>query len=509
MKYLYGASVIGIQNFIFQTDKLKEIIGASELVEDICQKCFKDFTGITEDDLKKNLLLGAAGNIRYIFDNKEDCQKVFRAFPKYIMEYAPGIKLCQYVNIDDISLNDKIQNLEEQLKAERNRYYPDLDFGLMAVERSRTTGLPAVEIMDKVSIDAGTKKKLIRANNLQGIISKIKKSNPSLLNVEFPKEFSDISGEDGRKWLAIIHADGNGLGKILHKLNKALNGKDDKEVSDAYKEFSVKLNEATINATQKSIVDTFKKFDERNLIPFRPVILGGDDLTVIIRADYALEFTQKFLSYFQEETSKELKDFFEKYLNGMKCLTACAGIAFAKESFPFHYSIAMAGRLCKDAKRASRNFNQETPPASLSFFKIQSSFVDTDNFDSLIKRELAIADEINPKDETKEDFTFKYGPYFLEKYEGRPHIDDLIKWSEDMGNPENNAPLTKLREWISIRYSSKDFAEFHMDQIIEALEAKRTKASNDKILDFLNDHKKNCINKSPMYDILNIVPFRK
>ena len=40
MKYLYGASVQGIQNFIFQSNKLAEIVGASELVEEICTTKF-------------------------------------------------------------------------------------------------------------------------------------------------------------------------------------------------------------------------------------------------------------------------------------------------------------------------------------------------------------------------------------------------------------------------------------------------------------------------------------
>ena len=48
-QYLYGASVQGIQDFIFQTNKLKEIVGASELVESICTDFFKkqveDFNG--------------------------------------------------------------------------------------------------------------------------------------------------------------------------------------------------------------------------------------------------------------------------------------------------------------------------------------------------------------------------------------------------------------------------------------------------------------------------------
>ncbi len=39
-KYLYGAAVQGIQGFIFQTNKLKEIAGASEMVEQICTNEF-------------------------------------------------------------------------------------------------------------------------------------------------------------------------------------------------------------------------------------------------------------------------------------------------------------------------------------------------------------------------------------------------------------------------------------------------------------------------------------
>ena len=44
-KYLYGASVQGIQQFIFQTNELKDIVGASELVESICTELFKKVVG--------------------------------------------------------------------------------------------------------------------------------------------------------------------------------------------------------------------------------------------------------------------------------------------------------------------------------------------------------------------------------------------------------------------------------------------------------------------------------
>ena len=42
-KYLYGAAVQGIQNFIFKTNELKHIVGASELVEQICTSAFDEF----------------------------------------------------------------------------------------------------------------------------------------------------------------------------------------------------------------------------------------------------------------------------------------------------------------------------------------------------------------------------------------------------------------------------------------------------------------------------------
>ena len=41
--YLYGLTVQGIQSYIFETNKLKEIIGASEIVEQLCTTWFDDF----------------------------------------------------------------------------------------------------------------------------------------------------------------------------------------------------------------------------------------------------------------------------------------------------------------------------------------------------------------------------------------------------------------------------------------------------------------------------------
>lgn len=104
IKYLYGASVQGIQGFIFQTSKLTEIVGASELVEQICTEFFKEQVG--NDYKDENLILGAAGNIKYLFDEENSCKKLVLKFPKEVMNFAPGITISQaVVKLEGITLS--------------------------------------------------------------------------------------------------------------------------------------------------------------------------------------------------------------------------------------------------------------------------------------------------------------------------------------------------------------------------------------------------------------------
>ena len=94
-KYLYGASVQGIQQFIFQTNELKDIVGASELVESICTELFKKVVG--QRWKEANQVISAAGNVKYIFEDKAECEEVVRNFPREVMTNAAGVTISQAV----------------------------------------------------------------------------------------------------------------------------------------------------------------------------------------------------------------------------------------------------------------------------------------------------------------------------------------------------------------------------------------------------------------------------
>jgi hypothetical protein len=395
-KYLYAAAVQGIQDFIFETNKLQEIAGASELVEQICTKEFEEaFKKANGKYVAEKLLIGAAGNIKYLFDAEEYevCKNIFRDFPFQIAKLAPGITISQ--TVVEIPKGREIciahiNKAEQKLKVQRNLPIRPSLMGLMIAKRTPKTGKPVVSNDKGEVIDAASVAKIKSYLESDSLFAKI------VPDTEKFKAFLKLNkGErmttDDNSWLAVIHADGNDLGKLIPTFFKDSKGE---EFIKAQKELSTLLDECTTNAVKAAFEAVFGKKIEKganinyildnnnNLImPIRPIVCGGDDLTIIIQAPLALEFTKVFLEQFTAETQKEFADWAKKVGTNKldKGLTACAGIAFVKEKYPFHYAVDLAGELCSHAKKEAQKIkiasNEDITPACLSFYKIESAFV--------------------------------------------------------------------------------------------------------------------------------------
>ncbi len=426
--YLYAAEVKGIQEYILKSSKLKAIVEASNKVEYICTDAFKDlfkdydinrsFIELEAND-EIQIVVMAAGKITCIFKNRELCEFAVEHFPRKIMTLAPGITLCQAVVKMSDNYSSDIKKLEANLRIQRNIPSKSLTIGVMGILRSRETE-ELVEVKDTKNSSSNTYKiNISLCQKAFGINTPI--DNTTL-------EIGKIAGEDS--WVAVIHADGNGLGEIVKYINES---KSPNEMS----EFSAIISSATVNAAQKS----FNKIQDRlgsGILPIRPIVLNGDDVTIICRADLALPYTKALCEFFERETEEAFKS--KDW--GKSKLTMSAGISYIKAKYPYYYAYELSEKLCSYAKKQSRKVDTDNKPSCIMFHKVADSFYE--DYESIKRRELSL-----PR-----GGSWSYGPYFLDNRMG-VSIDKLIDDAAYLS--EHSALWSALRQWITYMYD--DYGE--------------------------------------------------
>lgn len=476
MAFLYGFSATKLQDFIFRTNVLQEIIGASEIIKSIDDlgKDLQDFFGKNNISLNKNpeIILASAGNLRAIFDDEADLQKVVLHLPKLIAQHSYGLGITQAVVKYDGDYASATSKLESKLKIARNKLDFPLDFSHCILKHNPKTALPQAP-----NTQSDDKYRKIDKSTLQKFqaFDSFDESNPNSIN-----ELSKLKNSKNK--IALIYADGNALGNIIRNLSK-----------DEMKSFSTALDNATKDAFAKSYTKIKDKYSE---IKIREVICGGDDLVVVCNADIALDFAKAFLEHFENLTQNIHKN---------QNLTACVGITFFNHKYPIHYALKLAKDLCKEAKIRSKALDLTNPPSSLMFHNIQSSAVQS--FSAFIDDELSLG-----KNQSKEHIVrLDFGVYFLHSQSNAtiPTIEHLLSLVQIFR--DESAPTSRLRQWLSMLDSSKNLADNELKQIAKIYDNFAT--NHDSA--FRNLHKdlslsnliiqKDGFSKTPIYDIISLI----
>lgn len=170
-------------------------------------------------------------------------------------------------------------------------------------------------------------------------IASLLTARTELAKLKTPQTFSELAG-DG--YLALIHADGNGVG------SGAAN--DDVAVLAAF----FHTNRVLLRRAVKTAVD--RVCPPAGTAPLTILMLGGDDLLVACRADTAMSFVV--------ELNRELRNI-QEGREGF-ALTLGIGIVFSRPSVPVHRLHEVAEELASSAKTKFRML----PPAD------QASVVD-------------------------------------------------------------------------------------------------------------------------------------
>jgi hypothetical protein len=332
----------------------------------------------------------------------------------------------------------------------------------------RRTGGPAVKI-EKINgeenyLDRKQLAKLKKQKDRNSLFEKILGGNHGYPEEAFALEPEYLLADNDRGWIAIVHADGNSLGqtiqKITAKVAKEHLGTD--RLQKMLKTFSENLDRATRQSAQDAFNAIVRPvYEKENIkgkakLPLRPVILGGDDLTLIIRGELAIPFTQEFLRKFSHHTKNNFGELVANYnLKELQDgLSACAGIAFIKPSYPFHYGVDLSESLCTYAKANAKSVpNQIDVPSCLVFHRVQSAFVE--DYQAIISKELT----------TKDGVQLSFGPYYIDPQPGRSTVKQLLRQVHAVQEAE--APKAPIREWLTTLATNRQKANQLMERIIQ------------------------------------------
>ena len=410
MAVLTGIDVVGIQRFVFGSNRLRDVVGASWLIDWATNSKTGALVGLPCGDV----LLAAGGNAIVRFDGADaeaDSRRFAAQLTRKFFDDAPGVEVViAHRRYDNGDLAKALRALQVDLAREKLERRPDAPLlGLSVTASCANTGLPAVGFnprdetapLSRQALKMGDRE--VRQSAAKRWNEFIRADRTERDQFQFSEELNELGASSGeRSLLGVVHVDGNGIGGRIQKWLEQCIDDDapDATVLSQYREWSsdlIKLGEDALRAVLERTFGAIAQRPEagsekivqwvgsdsqaRELafrlarkkpnknerddadrlpwsLPIRPVLLGGDDMTFLCDGRIALDLAVTALRAMEKRVA---------YL-GNEPIRACAGVAIMPHHSPFVRAYDLAESLCQSAKRAARKLSEDKQQ--------QASFID-------------------------------------------------------------------------------------------------------------------------------------
>ncbi|MDA3895150.1 MAG: hypothetical protein PF482_03260 [Desulfobacteraceae bacterium] len=369
-EYLVVMGIPSIKKYVFDTDRLKEIRGASALLDDLNRNGIEKFLKDCADLKEVDIIFSGGGSAQFIV--KADQQKLKRCLREleslFSEKTAGGLRLIWgAVEYDGSNYPEALRNahLESESQREENPFIPTSQLHTGYIRECDSCSKMASHILPPNTDDQSQQllcnechtKVKYNSEARMGLWKELSDFlNQKHIRAQRPDNFEQIGDQcKVRKgYTALIYADGNSMGKIIRQIKN----------QDDFQFFSNTVEASLRDACFESIEETFFK-DMKNptsILPAEILLLGGDDLLVYLTAESAFSFAIKIAKKFNMETAKIFSEspFFSEMLGG-KGLTISLGIAYGKSHTPFSTLLDQAEELLHLAKKkGSQNADPES-----------------------------------------------------------------------------------------------------------------------------------------------------
>lgn len=417
----------GNQRFIFATNRLRENVGASEQVYRACRvrliealrrpelgrsKLPTDGAALADAllDLDTNppiengaapfeVVVAGSGIATVLAASRDHGVRLVDAVTRRALTESPGLGVRgavePYDTDRDTSLRDAARRARRRLAEIRAELPPPAarHLRLPIVAECATSGLPAQRLdpdRDQPGRDLPRSTvSLLKHNAAQEGLDRQRALLPAAIRDSIPRHAEELENllEQGVRWLGVLHADGNGMGSRFDRLATSA-GMDDRAYIHRLRALSLAVDRCALEAfwaaagTLRARAE--KAQPDARRMPLLPLILGGDDITLLLDGREAIAFARDLLEALEtvsrdrlagtdlrDRTREALREALDRELEPGRHLTASAGVAVVKPHFPFHAAYELAHELRGEAKTTREHAGVEC--SSLSFHLLYDS----------------------------------------------------------------------------------------------------------------------------------------
>lgn len=345
------------QEYIYRTNRVQEITGASELLSSL----FKDFfnednkqfringnwhkkaegdfiEAFNKSGLDAEVIYEGGGNVCVIFKDRDTYINVNKVLSRQVLEktYAVSI-IASAVEVSGNFVTDRERLYAENAMQKNLGSYHIPCNVLPFTQVDRLTYQPIVE---KISEKEYTSESIRKKRKYDEISQKSKSSEKRILENEF-----DAMTEKGKEsLLAIIYIDGNNMGRKVKEVTTKVT--DYTSGVNALREFSENTNRDFVEKPIKAIEEKLTKLyndKHKNRYSYRKVISGGDEITIVCNARAVPYILDTYFNTLTAESSN----------------SACAGVAIFHSHAPFADVYEIAEQSCEMGKKLSHMAGNE------------------------------------------------------------------------------------------------------------------------------------------------------
>jgi len=281
MPVLTGIDILGIQGYVFTSNRMRDVLAASHMVEYVTSRSqLEKWPG----RLPSDVLLAAGGNAVIEFDTQDAAREWTARYSRWLLDTAPGLDaVVAHRRYEKRSLAWALKALQvdlERSKLERRPSVPQL--GLSVTASCAITGRPAVGVDQGDLVSRRVKRLREKVDEAKRKWSDFlpELAHAPNMKPEFPAEIDLMGRTHGEVSLVgVVHVDGNSVGEAIRNwLDRCIEDEvDDQQVKEQYRAWSraiIELGRSVLHVVAKRVAECTREEDGGTFLRGTPYDLG-------------------------------------------------------------------------------------------------------------------------------------------------------------------------------------------------------------------------------------------